>query len=80
MPTSTLDNQESSLRLLVWHQGALGDLLLSGPALVAAHRRTPGTRFTGVGHPERWRLLSPTLPLEQIWDSGQVLVLRFFRS
>jgi len=71
MPTSTLDNQESSPRVLVWHQGALGDLLLSGPALVAVHRHNPGMRFTGVGHPERWRLLSPTLPLEQIWDSGE---------
>ena len=59
--------------MLVWHQGALGDLLLSGPALAGLTARHPGVRLTGVGQPERWRLLAATLPLENIWDSGESL-------
>jgi heptosyltransferase-3 len=58
-------------RLLIWHQGALGDLLLAGPALAALSRHYSGARFTALGHPERWRLLSHSLPLEEIWDSGE---------
>ena len=57
--------------ILIWHQGGLGDLLLAGPALAAVRRRYPGARLTGLGHPERWGLLSRTLSLEAVWDSGE---------
>lgn len=57
--------------ILVWHQGALGDLLLAGPALLAVRKRYPGARFVGLGHPERWGLLAATLSLAQVWDSGE---------
>jgi heptosyltransferase-3 len=57
-------------QILIWHQGGLGDLLLAGPALAAVRRRYPGARLTGLGHPERWGLLSRTLSLEAVWDSG----------
>lgn len=59
--------------ILVWHQGALGDLLLAGPALEAICRHYPGARLIGVGHPKRWRLLANTLPLAAIWDGGEAL-------
>lgn len=57
--------------ILIWHQGALGDLLLAGPALAAVSRHYPQARFTGLGHPERWGLLAQTLPLTAVWDSGE---------
>ena len=63
------DNPE---KILVWHQGALGDLLLAGPTLAAVSRHYLEAGFIGVGHPERWRLLSGTLPLVAVWDGGDV--------
>ena len=56
--------------LLVWHQGALGDLLLAGPVLVAVSHHFAGARFIGVGQPGHWRLLTGTLPLAAVWDGG----------
>ena len=57
--------------ILIWHQGALGDLLLAGPALMAVRGRYPGARLVGLGHPERWGLLSTTLSLAEVWDSSE---------
>lgn len=56
--------------ILIWHQGALGDLLLAGPALAAICQRYAGARLTALGHPEPWNLLAANLPLEAVWDSG----------
>lgn len=57
-------------KILIWHQGALGDLLLAGPALSALRRHYPRARITALGHPQRWALLTPTLSLEAVWDSA----------
>ena len=57
--------------ILIWHQGALGDLLLAGPALLAVRRRYPRSRLIGLGQPAPWRLLSRTLSLHEVWDSGE---------
>jgi hypothetical protein len=57
-------------KILVWHQGALGDLLLAGPALAAVSHYYAEARFIGVGHQGRWRLLDGTLPLAAAWDGG----------
>ncbi len=64
--------------ILIWHQGALGDLLLAGPALLAVRRRYPRARLIGLGHPERWGLLSRTLSLDGVWDSGDSLWAQLF--
>ncbi|MDD3581685.1 MAG: glycosyltransferase family 9 protein [Desulfobacca sp.] len=56
-------------RVLVWHRGALGDVLLSGPALMALAAHYPEARFTLLGTPSRLTLLAPNLPVEAIWDS-----------
>jgi heptosyltransferase III len=58
-------------KILIWHQGALGDLLLAGPALVAISHHYPKARLAALGHPERWGLLAQSLPLDEIWDSGE---------
>ena len=65
-------------RLLIWHQGALGDLLLAGPALAALSRHYAGARITALGHPERWGLYSRSLPLDAVWDSGEARWVHLF--
>jgi heptosyltransferase-3 len=57
--------------LLIWHQGALGDLLLAGPALAALSRHYPQARITALGQSEFWRLLSLRLPIAEVFDSGE---------
>jgi heptosyltransferase-3 len=64
--------------LLIWHQGALGDLLLAGSALAALSRYYAGVRITALGHPERWGLYSRSLPLDEIWDSGEARWVHLF--
>lgn len=59
--------------LLIWHQGALGDLLLAGAALAALRGRFPAARFLAVGHPERWGLLKETFSLDAVWDGSNGL-------
>jgi heptosyltransferase-3 len=71
MSKSILPPPAAVARLLIWHQGALGDLLLAAPALSAISGHFPQARFTALGHPERWGLLAASLPLDEIWDSGQ---------
>ena len=65
-------------KILIWHQGALGDLLLAGPALTALSRHYAGARITALGHPERWGLLAPSLPLDEVWDSGEARWVHLF--
>jgi heptosyltransferase-3 len=71
MSLTTLPPPEAVHNLLIWHQGALGDLLLAGPALLALRKRYPRARLVGLGHPERWRLLARTLSVAEVWDSGE---------
>lgn len=67
-------------RLLFWHQGAVGDLLLALPALKALAAHYPEASFTGVGNPERLRLLQASLPLEAVWNSSDQVWLELFAS
>jgi heptosyltransferase-3 len=67
-------------KILVWHQGALGDLLLAGPALVAVSQHYPGAGLIGVGHSQRWRLLAGTLPLTAAWDGGGAVWAGLFQE
>ena len=80
MPSAKLPPQDKVQKILIWHQGALGDLLLAGPALAAIHRHYPQARITGLGHPERWSLLAPTLSLANIWDSAGAFWSPLFTS
>ncbi len=80
MSTDKLPSPETVEKILIWHQGALGDLLLAGPALLALRRHYPRARITGLGHPERWALLAPTLSLEAVWDSSAAAWAPLFAS
>jgi heptosyltransferase-3 len=70
MSPNELPSPKTVQKILIWHQGALGDLLLAGPALLALRRHYPRARITGLGQPERWALLTPTLSLEAVWESA----------
>lgn len=59
--------------IVLWHQGALGDLLLAGPAFQAIRAHNPGASLIGLGHPERWVLLQDTLELSAVWDGSAAL-------
>jgi heptosyltransferase-3 len=74
----TLPPPAAVQRILIWHQGALGDLLLTGPALAALSRHYAGARITALGHPERWGLLALSLPLDEVWDSGEARWFHLF--
>jgi heptosyltransferase-3 len=67
-------------KILIWHQGALGDLLLAGPALAALSRHYSRARITTLGHPERWGLFALSLPLDEVWDSGEARWSHLFRE
>jgi heptosyltransferase III len=71
MSTIPLPPPAAVNHLLIWHQGALGDLLLAAPALAAFRGHFPQARITACGPPERWGLLAPSLSIAEIWDSSQ---------
>jgi heptosyltransferase-3 len=77
-PPNFLPGFEAVQQILIWHQGALGDLLLAGPALAALSRYYAGARITALGHPERWGLYSRSLPLDGVWDSGEARWVHLF--
>lgn len=62
---------EAVEKILIWHQGALGDLLLAAPALLALSRHYGGARLTGLGQPQRWGLLARTLAVEAVWPGEE---------
>lgn len=66
--------------IFIWHQGALGDVLLAGPALqaVAAHYR--GARLTLAGAPEQLGLLQGSLPVAAVWSAQRAVWLEFFQD
>jgi heptosyltransferase III len=74
------DLRQPLKNILIWHQGALGDLLLAGPALAAISLHYPEAGLIGVGHPGRWRLLAGTLPLAAVWDGGEALWAALFQE
>ena len=80
MSANELPPPEAVQKILIWHQGALGDLLLAGPALLAWRRHYPRARITALGQMERWALLGPTLELEAVWDSAGALWAPLFQS
>ena len=78
MSSTPLPPAEAVKSILIWHQGALGDLLLAGPALAALSRHYAGARITALGRPERWDLLARSLPLDKVWDSGEARWVHLF--
>jgi heptosyltransferase-3 len=78
MKLSSLPSPEAVRSILIWHQGALGDLLLAGPALAAVRRHYPRASIIGLGHPERWGLFSRTLFLAAVWDSREARWAQLF--
>jgi ADP-heptose:LPS heptosyltransferase len=67
-------------QIFVWHQGALGDILVAGPALQALANQYPEARFTLVGGEAQLSLLSPTLPVAAVWSSQRAVWLELFHQ
>ena len=67
-------------KILVWHQGALGDVLLAGPALQAVAAHYPEARMTLVGGPEQLGLLMAGLPVGDVWNAQRAIWLDLFQS
>ncbi len=66
--------------IFVWHQGALGDVLLAGPALQAVAAHYPGARLTLVGSPEPLSLLTASLPAAEVWNAQRAIWLDLFQA
>jgi ADP-heptose:LPS heptosyltransferase len=64
----SLPPPEQVQEILLWHRGALGDLLLAGPALQALRNRYVAANIRALGHPERWGLLAGLLSLASVWN------------
>ncbi len=60
-PSHILPPPERVQKLLLWHRGALGDLLLAGPALKALRNRYSQAGVVAVGQPQIWELLAASL-------------------
>jgi ADP-heptose:LPS heptosyltransferase len=65
---------------LVWHQGALGDVLLAGPAVQAVAAQYPGARLTLVGGTAQLGLLAATLPKAKVLSGHHSLWLELFQD
>lgn len=68
-PAHLLPPPEKVQKLLLWHRGALGDLLLAGPALKALKSRYAEAGMVAVGQPQNWGLLAASLSLGEIMNS-----------
>lgn len=71
---------ESAAQVFIWHQGALGDVLMAGPALQALARHYPQARFTLVGGVEQLSLVQTTLPVAAVWSSHRAVWLDLFQT
>ncbi len=78
--TDHLTLPPAASKILVWHQGAIGDVLLAGPALKAVAAHYPGARITLVGGPEQLSLLTATLPVEEVWHAQRAMWLDLFQD
>ena len=66
--------------ILVWHQGALGDVLLAGPAVQAVAAQYPGARLTLVGGTAQLGLLAATLPQAEVLSGHHCIWLELFQD
>jgi ADP-heptose:LPS heptosyltransferase len=76
----TFSLPQAVTNIFVWHQGALGDVLLAGPALQAVAAHYPGARLTLAGSPEQLGLLQGSLPVAAVWSTQKAVWLEFFQD
>lgn len=67
-------------RIFVWHQGALGDVLMAGPALLALAQHYRQASMTLVGNAEYLNLFKTILPLAAIWSSQRAIWLDLYQT
>lgn len=67
-----------SVSILVWRGGAIGDFILTLPALIALRDRWPGSRIELVGYPHVARLALEAGLVDQVRSLDQAGVAQFF--
>jgi len=66
------------MNLLIVHLGALGDLLLSRPALLAIRGAFPFTKFSLLGYPHILSLLKRELRVNNIYDANGPFIAHLY--
>jgi len=66
------------MNLLIVHLGALGDLLLSRPALLAIRGAFPFTKFSLLGYPHILSLLKRELRINNIYDANGPFIAHLY--
>ena len=70
----------AATNILIWHQGALGDVLLAGPVVQAVAAQYPGARLTLVGSTAQLGLLAATLPQAAVLSGHHSIWLELFQD
>jgi len=65
-------------RFLICHRGALGDFILTWPAIHALRKALPGIHFVGIGHPDSMSLAVTLGLLDSFLDAESSRMLGFF--
>lgn len=72
-----LPSLSTAKQVVIFHTGALGDLLLSRPELLRLRRATAEAVWEAVGYPERLELLRHELHLRQLYHIDAAWVTRY---
>ncbi|MCD6374287.1 MAG: hypothetical protein J7L94_02100, partial [Caldisericaceae bacterium] len=65
-------------KILIIHLGALGDLLLSRPALLAIKRRFPQAEIDFLGYPHLVCLIQPEMQIKHIYNIEATLFFNLY--
>ena len=65
---------------LVCHRGALGDFILTWPAILLLRKHFPEYKFVGLGRPDYMKLAIKLGILEEFHDSDSALMADFFEN
>jgi ADP-heptose:LPS heptosyltransferase len=70
----------SSKTFLICHRGALGDFILTWPAILLLRKHFPEYKFIGLGRPDYMKLAIKLGILEESHDSDSALMADFFEN
>ncbi|MFA6291113.1 MAG: glycosyltransferase family 9 protein [Victivallales bacterium] len=70
----------SNKAFLICHRGALGDFILTWPAICLLRRHFPEYKFTGLGRPDYMKLAVKLGILEEFHDSDSPVMPNFFEE
>lgn len=71
---------ENPKSFLICHRGALGDFILTWPAILLLRKYFPGYKFTGLGRPDYMKLAVNLGLLEEYHDADSAAMQDFFET